>query len=112
MKKEIADKWVAALRSGKYKQGRGKLRHEDNFCCLGVLCEISGLHYDDNQIWLPIEIADWAGMKFRNGILNTESYYGYNSINSDESCLTNINDSGKYTFNDIADIIEKNWEKL
>lgn len=45
MKKAIAEKWIAALRSKKYKQGqkllkskspRGVVRH----CCLGVLCEL------------------------------------------------------------------------
>ena len=46
MNKEIADKWIAALRSGKYKQGKGNLKtvDEDNnesFCCLGVLCDIA-----------------------------------------------------------------------
>jgi hypothetical protein len=41
----IKKKWVAALRSGEYKQGRGWLRQIDakgveRFCCLGVLCDI------------------------------------------------------------------------
>lgn len=45
MKKTIAEKWVKALRSKKYRQGqmalktkssRGTVRH----CCLGVLCEL------------------------------------------------------------------------
>ena len=42
MKKEIADKWVEALRSGKYKQGKSALKKDDSFCCLGVLCDIIG----------------------------------------------------------------------
>lgn len=34
-------KWVEALRSGKYQQGRGWLQdRENNFCCLGVLTDI------------------------------------------------------------------------
>lgn len=37
-------RWLKALRSGKYRQGRRKLRQPDLegecFCCLGVLCEI------------------------------------------------------------------------
>lgn len=34
-------KWLEALRSGKYQQGRGGLRDENNcFCCLGVLMDI------------------------------------------------------------------------
>lgn len=47
MKKEVAKAWVEALRSGKYKQGKGWLRQEEpgvepTFCCLGVLCDLSG----------------------------------------------------------------------
>lgn len=34
-------RWVKALRSGKYMQGQNALRNGDEFCCLGVLCEIS-----------------------------------------------------------------------
>lgn len=38
MKREDAKKWLAALRSGEYKQGKQTLRTSDNkFCCLGVL---------------------------------------------------------------------------
>ena len=33
--------WLEALRSGRYKQGKGYLRTEkDEFCCLGVLCDL------------------------------------------------------------------------
>lgn len=45
MKKVVADKWVAALRSGEYDQGIGRLRsHNDTYCRLGVLCDISQHH--------------------------------------------------------------------
>jgi hypothetical protein len=37
MKKSIKTKWVAALRSGEYKQTRNALEHSGAFCCLGVL---------------------------------------------------------------------------
>lgn len=35
-----AQKWVDALRSGKYQQGAGCLSAEGKFCCLGVACEV------------------------------------------------------------------------
>lgn len=39
--RENRAKWVAALRSGEYKQGKGKLRTRGNtYCCLGVACAI------------------------------------------------------------------------
>ena len=41
MKKEIKEKWLEALRSGKYQQGRMRLRNSrEEFCCLGVLVDI------------------------------------------------------------------------
>ena len=41
MNPEWKDRWVTALRSGKYEQGAGNLMgEEDTFCCLGVLCNI------------------------------------------------------------------------
>lgn len=46
-------KWIEALRSGKYKQGKSRLRTDGNddskpeFCCIGVACEIvDGFLYD------------------------------------------------------------------
>ena len=38
MKKEIAKKWIKALRGGKYKQGKGYLKqftskNEPRYCC-------------------------------------------------------------------------------
>jgi len=46
MKKTIMNKWVKALRSGKYKQGREKLctvngtTGNESYCCLGVLTDL------------------------------------------------------------------------
>lgn len=41
-KKQIANrkKWVDALRSGKFKQGRKTLNQANKFCCQGVACEL------------------------------------------------------------------------
>lgn len=46
MNTEIKERWLKALRSGKYKQARGVLRKkrkdgsgEFGYCCLGVLCD-------------------------------------------------------------------------
>lgn len=45
MKKDIAKKWVRALRSKKYRQAKGVLKTKTkagsvSHCCLGVLCEL------------------------------------------------------------------------
>jgi hypothetical protein len=41
MKRETLNHWIEALESGKYKKGSNFLRSSnDEYCCLGVLCEI------------------------------------------------------------------------
>ena len=40
MTPELKTKWIEALRSGKYEQGKHYLKVNGKFCCLGVLCEV------------------------------------------------------------------------
>lgn len=80
MKQEVADQWIAALRSGKYKQNRASLRCDDRFCCLGVLCDLHAIAHPDiaakqknpnfymrQGIFLPVKVQRWAGMRTRDG---------------------------------------------
>jgi len=41
--KEFATKWVAELRSGKYKQVKSSLFDCGGYCCLGVAGHLAGL---------------------------------------------------------------------
>lgn len=75
--KEAIREWIADLRSGKFKQGRGQLRQGDRFCCLGVACEtfrrVTGngrwvedsFFPDDSELEevyiLPEPVAHWLG---------------------------------------------------
>ncbi len=43
MNPELKAKWVASLRSGDYPQSIARLKQSDGWCCLGVLCDVSGL---------------------------------------------------------------------
>lgn len=118
---ENAKKWVAALRSGEFKQGRHRLHliQENSHCCLGVLCELyqrevgdllvepneSGFatRYDGEACHLVQKVMDWAGVQDTHG-----KYFV--DVGVDEECqvvasLTAQNDAGK-TFDEIADIIE------
>lgn len=119
MKKSIAKKWVKELRSGRYEQGTHRLvDNDDKFCCLGVLCNLAvdeGIgewvrgsggwlfktEFDVDGILLPREVMEWAGMNSFAGMLN----------NNTLDTLTDLNDFGK-SFKQIANIIEKNVEKL
>lgn len=109
MNPEIKSKWVAALRSGEYKQTQHILKDHVGHCCLGVLCEISKAETgfgipenldeaskDHHQLLGPT-VMKWADLPYVKGdvvlIGNTRDY------------LADVNDAG-YTFTEIADAIE------
>jgi hypothetical protein len=101
---KVKRKWVKALRSGDYDQGHHKLRSKnDNFCCLGVLCNLHAMEHPDyaarqrdarlygnKDSFLPEAVEDWAGLNFP--IVRE---------------LATMNDNG-YTFKQLADYIDKN----
>ena len=111
MREEIKQRWVTALRSGKYKQTSGFLRTVDGYCCLGVLCDLhnhNGMNWkggpdEDRMTWsyyteegtLPKEVMDWAQLTNHNPEIKGDA-------------LAEINDSGR-SFAEIADLIELNF---
>lgn len=123
MRKKIAKKWVKALRSGDYDQGDGMLRDKQgNFCCLGVLCnlhaqthpkiaakETDPLEYLGRDVDLPDEVQEWAEMNHTDGVPRGD--VGIHIRGNYYSCLATANDEG-VDFEDIADWIEENYEKL
>lgn len=80
MNKLIKSLWMKALRSGKYKQARKRLKNrKGGFCCLGVLCDLHGketgdkwnrndLSYFGRGETLPDEVRIWAGIEDPNPI--------------------------------------------
>lgn len=77
MKKAIKKRWVEALRSGEYEQGRMKLRNKgtesDTFCCLGVLCDLA---VQDGAIPEPKRYGDSATF-----------FYGTHNIDDGDNAL-------------------------
>ncbi len=110
MKEHVAKKWVKALRSGAYKQGRDILQYDDQYCCLGVLCKIApkAIKRIDLKLNRLIggtldsqpKVLKWSGLK---------SSTGRYAIGSS---LVVANDIEGMSFNQIADIIEAYWETL
>lgn len=100
---EFKEKWVAALRSGEYKQGRMGLysESENSFCCLGIGCIISGLE-KNKLIGKPYVSGRLAG-----GLVPT-AIVGYGSQNSLVRTLAEMNDLHNKSFSEIADYIEEN----
>ncbi len=52
LRAELRDKWLKALRSGEYEQTIEVLHDNTGYCCLGVLCDISGLGEWDTDVYL------------------------------------------------------------
>lgn len=108
MKKSIAMKWVKALRSGKYKQARLRLGDAKNgYCCLGVLCKVTGKKHRAQDAEVPPPVREAAGMKTDNGryLFGEPSLMAHNDG-------TNFDGSNGKSFAEIADIIEKHWRLL
>lgn len=116
MKKKIADKWIKALRSGKYEQTENALCKDGKYCCLGVLCELAAkekvckiskpdsnniVSFDDNFGLIPRSVAWWSGMKSRDG-----------KRKGKRKELADLNDYSGYSFKRIANIIEKEYKDL
>ncbi len=104
MKKITRQKWLNALRSNRFKQGRGSLRQQGEkgplHCCLGVLCEITG---KGNAPYL-VGGYGYPGNMWTNGA-PIMAYAGLNE--TEQAVLADKNDNG-VSFNEIADWIEEN----
>jgi hypothetical protein len=110
MEASLKQKWIDALRSGEYEQGKQYLKSMDNkFCCLGVLCDII-----DNKKWETFEKANSAKSFY------PFTYEGYTGTLSNDMLKTtkinivkmrflmDMNDVHDKTFAEIADYIEAN----
>jgi len=114
MNKEIKKRWLKALRDGNYDQGTEALHPGDEFCCLGVLCDLHKIkedgdwdegEYEGENGSLPDIVMEWANLPDSNPDVVP--------IDDDKDkvsswTLAGLNDAG-YTFNEIADIIEKEF---
>lgn len=92
-------RWVAALRSGEYKQGEGQLRRNEEYCCLGVLCDVM----DKNKWSLSERKHEYLydnkyGWRISNKVL----------LDTIQNALMDMNDERGKNFTEIADYIEAN----
>jgi len=101
-KEDLREKWIENLESGKYKQGKNALRNRKNeFCCFGVLCDISGVTY-----WEKIGV-DYSAVVISNNMIKREAtppkevYEKVGLTYNETNFLMNLNDSG-FRFTDIA----------
>ena len=120
---DFAKLWVAELRSGKWKQATGQLRDGDNFCCLGVACELYRMRTPGAPEWstratgvyeyggeagvLPRAVQNALGFKTRSG----EHNYSDSCAAAPFESLSGLNDRGS-SFGQLADVIEANADEL
>lgn len=112
MNKEVKEQWIEALKSGRYSQGRKVLRAGNDFCCLGVLCDLyfqekeEDWKVDEDGNYLAFkrrdilsqEVQKWAGLESGNPCVN----YGWRT----DTGIANLNDSN-VPFRRLADLIEE-----
>lgn len=108
MDAELKQKWVAALRSGKYVQGQRTLKRVDRdgqakHCCLGVLGEVLELEQRQepsgrvvfgsgrDTAYLSTDAAEVAGLDL-----------------DAQMRLADLNDIEHLSFDEIADYIDQN----
>lgn len=107
-KKITVRQWLAALRSGEYRQGKNRLKTVNSrgvfYCCLGV-------GYQEAQGYCPQKVQ-FPSYNFLSD-LPEEMILGDNDIylDLDYSSASSLNDSGKFNFKQIADIISKEVRK-
>ena len=127
--------WVAALRSGKFRQTVGKLADAAGYCCYGVACVLSGVRKEfnitrdrylfgepesNNQRWehMPPSVSAWLGIPpndYNGGRLlipaldtDREELLSH-VVNLDGAryyYADNLNDA-QFTFEEIATLIEE-----
>lgn len=114
-------RWVEALESGEFEQGRGVLydTETNRFCCLGVACELAhrdGIvtahdcvserdhhpyvrYYGEDECYavLPLEVMNWLGFSHPSPSVEL----GGGAVVE----LTTLNDAHGYTFTQIAELI-------
>ena len=112
MNQDIKRRWVEALRSGQYKQGRHRLCNagvpDNSFCCLGVLTDLYAK--DHGEEWKRSRDLNYFTL---NGEAGTLSPSVVEWAGLDDCCprtefesLAILNDRGM-PFTEIADLIEQ-----
>lgn len=117
MNPEIKEKWITALTSGEYKQGKGYMRVGDanggyKYCCLGVLTDLcmkedpafDTFRYNTHSQTLCTHVRDWAGLS------EADPFVQLKGGDPDRVMLISVfNDRKGVTFDEIAETIKENF---
>lgn len=114
MRQDIKNRWVRRLRDPATMQGKFRLNDgRGAFCCLGVLCDevkadlglawtssvgLMRLNIAGEGYFLPEAVAEYAELPHKPEVIDPNS--------QSLMWLTELNDSGGLSFNELADLIE------
>lgn len=112
MNPQLKHSWIAALRSGRYAQGRGVLRERTitgnaYFCAMGVLLDLVATPAQWDRLTRPTSRMGILDEAF--GYLPAEICGEIGVSNTQQALIAGLNDQGK-TFEEIADVIERDFE--
>tara|TARA_R110000764_G_scaffold157169_1_gene245005 strand:+ start:41 stop:421 length:381 start_codon:yes stop_codon:yes gene_type:complete len=104
MKKELKDKWIAALESGEYDKAQGELESKGvdgacSYCCLGVLQMLTDGHVS------PIRMADDSGDI--DDDLPHSSYYEWVGLDPDVAYRLALQNDSTGTFAEVIESIKE-----
>jgi hypothetical protein len=109
VEKTPMEKWIEALESGEYKQGKEKLQKaRDLYCCLGVACDVFHKETGEGR-WFKTaygSIQFAVGGIYNEGTLPPDVYtwLGMRQVGLDQGQLARLNDHGS-TFAEIVTVI-------
>jgi hypothetical protein len=110
MNRKMKARWIAALRSGDYKQAPSALRTHDGYCCLGVFCDL----HDPSKWDRTVPIQPLGTYCYYEYDIDGEVTRGYPPPSlrrkyrltvKAQAALADMNDMG-CSFDEIADYIE------
>ena len=102
MKKDIKQAWLNALRSGDYEQTTGYLEDKGEYCCLGVLCDITDEVEKGNY-------REFTSVNKKNAMttcLDADTLEFFGLEENEAHHLMKMNDDELNNFEEIADWIE------
>lgn len=109
--KEQLKTWIAALRSGKYPQGKMALQSTQGYCCLGVACKVL---IPEDKLELGAEGRLFGGFPDDQPHAPqwlTEINDDFKKKSKDKKSLSLLNDGEDYgkSFAQLADLLEQTY---
>lgn len=115
--KENMKALIAALRSGEYAQGDLALCNGGRYCCLGVAADLT-VKAGEGE-WLNEANGPYISFLYNGLVEPLRAFlpspllkkFGLFEDDSDDDAwsLVRLNDSGGYTFTEIADLLERKY---